>query len=180
MSRRLLLMAVLPLLARAGHAPATENSGMARAWPPAIMGGFAVLGAPHRRRVTACAARTAGVIAVMCVPGCTPDLQFQDRYELARATTGGNPHKGRQVILNHGCGSCHIIPGITGATGLVGPPLMRMGVRTYIAGVLPNTPENMVRWIKNPPAVDRLTAMPNLELKDADARDAAAYLYTLR
>jgi cytochrome c len=46
--------------------------------------------------------------------------------------------------------------------------------------VLPNTPENMFRWLQNPPAVDPLTAMPNLGVTEADARDMAGYLYTLR
>ena len=50
--------------------------------------------------------------------------------------------------------------------------------RMYIAGVLPNTPENMLRWLQNPPAVDPLTAMPNLGVTEADARDMAGYLYT--
>jgi cytochrome c2 len=114
------------------------------------------------------------------VSACTLDLQFQDRYAVARAATGGDAYKGRQVIMNYGCGSCHTIPGITGARGLVGPPLARIAVRSYIAGVLPNTPDNMVRWLKNPPDVDQLTAMPNLGVKDEEARNATAYLYTLR
>ena len=48
------------------------------------------------------------------------------------------------------------------------------------AGVLPNTPENMLRWLQNPPVVDPLTAMPNVGVTEADARDMAGYLYTLR
>jgi hypothetical protein len=50
----------------------------------------------------------------------------------------------------------------------------------YIGGVLPNTPENMLRWLQNPPAMDPLTAMPNMGVTEADARDMAGYLYTLR
>ena len=46
--------------------------------------------------------------------------------------------------------------------------------------MLPNTPQNLIRWIQNPPAVDPLTAMPNVGVTQADARDIAAYLYTLR
>jgi cytochrome c1 len=55
-----------------------------------------------------------------------------------------------------------------------------MARRTYIAGVLPNNPANMVRWIVNPPSVDSLTAMPYLGVTAGDARTIAAYLYTLR
>ena len=50
----------------------------------------------------------------------------------------------------------------------------------YIAGVLPNDPENVVRWIMNPPSVDEKTAMPYLGVTDRDARDMAEYLYHLR
>jgi cytochrome c1 len=62
----------------------------------------------------------------------------------------------------------------------VGPSLERLGGRAYVGGVLPNTRENLVRWILNPPAVDPQTAMPNLHVSEADARDIAGYLYTLK
>jgi cytochrome c len=62
----------------------------------------------------------------------------------------------------------------------VGPPLAGFGGRAYIAGVLPNTPENLLRWIQDPPGVDSLTAMPNLGVTSRDAVDIAEYLYTLQ
>jgi cytochrome c1 len=62
----------------------------------------------------------------------------------------------------------------------VGPNLQGIASRAYIAGVLPNTPDNMVRWIQNPQAVDEKTAMPNVGVSSRDARDIAAYLYTLK
>jgi mono/diheme cytochrome c family protein len=92
----------------------------------------------------------------------------------------GDPQRGRAVIEGYGCGGCHTIPGIRQANGLVGPPLLWWSRRTFIAGELPNTPENLVRWLRDPPSVERATAMPALGLSDAQARDAAAYLYTLR
>jgi cytochrome c1 len=49
-----------------------------------------------------------------------------------------------------------------------------------VAGEVPNTPRFMVRWIENPQAIEPGTAMPNLGVSDAQARDIAAYLYTLR
>jgi cytochrome c1 len=55
-----------------------------------------------------------------------------------------------------------------------------MGKRKYIAGVLPNSFENMVRWLREPQSVDSQTAMPDTGLTDADARDIAAYLVRLR
>jgi len=93
---------------------------------------------------------------------------------------GGNPSTGRAVMTDLGCSSCHTIPGVPGADALVGPPLTQMASRVYIGGVLKNTPENMIRWLKNPPGVDPMTAMPNLHVTDQQARDLAGYLYTLR
>jgi cytochrome c len=92
----------------------------------------------------------------------------------------GDPQRGRAIIESYGCGSCHTIPGVRHADGLVGPPLLWWSRRTFIAGELPNTPENLVRWLRDPQSVERATAMPALGLSDAQARDAAAYLYTLR
>jgi cytochrome c len=98
----------------------------------------------------------------------------------AAAMTGGDPQRGKVAVSRYGCATCHTIPGINGADALVGPPLNQMGSRSYIAGVMPNNPANMIRWIENPPGVDRLTAMPNLGVTDSDARDIAGYLYTLK
>lgn len=93
---------------------------------------------------------------------------------------GGNPRAGAQDIESFRCGSCHMIPGIKDADGLVGPPLMLFARRTYVGGELPNTPPNLIRWIENPSAVEPGTAMPTLGLNPQQARDVAAYLYTLR
>jgi cytochrome c1 len=88
--------------------------------------------------------------------------------------------RGVAVIDRYHCGACHRIPGVAGAQGTLAPPLDAFARRGFVAGVLPNTPENLQRWLRDPPAVDPLTAMPRLGLSDADARDAAAYLQTLR
>lgn len=101
------------------------------------------------------------------------------RFADAAALTGGDPRAGREKARDAGCGSCHTIPGVAGARALVGPPLAGIAGRMYIAGVLTNTPDHMVRWIQDPPAVDSATAMPSLGLTEADARDIAAYLYAL-
>jgi mono/diheme cytochrome c family protein len=92
----------------------------------------------------------------------------------------GDPDRGRIAIQQYGCTACHRIPGIVGPTSHTGPPLTAMGSRKYIAGVLPNSFENMVRWLQRPQAVDQHTAMPDTGLNDADARDIAAYLVRLR
>ena len=98
----------------------------------------------------------------------------------ASQLTGGDPARGRVLMRTYGCQACHTIPGVSGADGTVGPPLAGVASRSYIGGVLVNAPENMVRWIEDPKAVDPLTAMPNVGVTPADARHIAAYLYTLR
>jgi len=101
----------------------------------------------------------------------------------ARATASvraGNAEAGKRAIGQYLCATCHVIPGIVGANKHVGPPLTGMGTRKYIAGVLPNTPENMVRWLQAPQSIDPLSAMPALGVTDQDARDMAAYLSTLQ
>jgi cytochrome c2 len=92
---------------------------------------------------------------------------------------GADPERGRQVMQEHGCGSCHVIPGVRGAVAWVGPPLTEWARRGYVAGRLPNAPEHLVAWLRDPQAISPGSAMPNLGLTEAEARDAAAFLYTL-
>jgi len=112
----------------------------------------------------------------LALAGCTGG-KAERTYAVA---VDGNPARGARWIESYGCGSCHTIPGIRDARGMVGPPLLSFSRRTMIAGELPNTQENLVRWVKNPSAVEPGTAMPDLGLNDGQAYDIAAYLYTLR
>jgi cytochrome c len=121
------------------------------------------------------------VVSIMIAALCVVSACKSQRIEAQAAMmTGGDPHKGKTAIGKYGCISCHTIPGVRGADGLVGPPLTSIASRVYIGGVLANTPENMIRWIRDPKAVDQLTAMPNVGVSEGDARDIAGYLYTLR
>jgi cytochrome c len=93
---------------------------------------------------------------------------------------GADAARGPSLIVAFGCAACHTVPGVEAARGNVGPPLTRFGDRTYIAGMLRNTPANLVRWIRDPQGVVPGNAMPNMGVTEAEARDIAAYLYTLR
>lgn len=93
---------------------------------------------------------------------------------------GGAAARGATVMGEFGCGGCHTIPGVDGASGMVGPPLNAWSRRSYIAGNLPNTPENLIRWVMDPHEVEPGTAMPDVGLEEQQARDVAAYLYTLQ
>jgi cytochrome c1 len=94
--------------------------------------------------------------------------------------TGGNAARGVSAIGTYGCPACHTIPGIETATATVGPPLSQIAVRHYLGGHLTNTAGNMIKWIQHPQAIDPKNAMPELGVTDQDAKDIAAYLYTLR
>lgn len=83
------------------------------------------------------------------------------------------------TMRRYGCVSCHTIPGIAGAHATVGPPLDRFGGRTYIAGTLQNTPENLAFWLQHPQQVHQGTAMPEMHVTPADAKAMALYLETL-
>ena len=123
-----------------------------------------------RRRLPVLALAAIGLWAAACatVPSVAPP-----------EVPGGSPQRGQQLISQYGCGSCHTVPGVRGADGLVGPPLTRMGARAYIAGKLPNNVTNMEHWIMDPQEVVPGNAMPDLGVSAIDARDIAAYLFTL-
>jgi cytochrome c2 len=117
----------------------------------------------------------ASVLLALCVlAGCgRTDAQVE-------TATGGNPRQGKQLIEAYGCASCHTIAGVRAARGLVGPPLIDIKSRAYIGGVLANKPENLEHWIMHPSQYSPNTAMPDLGVTAAQARDIAAYLYSRR
>ena len=93
---------------------------------------------------------------------------------------GGDQEAGRAVIAAVACGICHVIPGIRGANGIVGPSLAGFGQRQLIGGVAPNQPAVLVQWVKDAPSIAPNTGMPEMPLTEAQALDVAAFLFTLR
>lgn len=117
-----------------------------------------------------CAGALALAIAA-CSDAPTPPVHLR--------VAGGDPERGRSLIRLYGCGACHSVEGVRGARGTVGPPLVDYATRKMLAGILPNTPRNLVPWLVDPAAIDPQTGMPAVGLSEAEARDIAAYLYTL-
>ncbi|MES2123368.1 MAG: c-type cytochrome [Gemmatimonadota bacterium] len=115
------------------------------------------------------------IAVVVLVAACGPrPVRPEQRID------NSDPGRGKRAIAEFGCGSCHEIPGVRGAVGLVGPPLTHWSKRRFIAGEMENTPEHLITWITMPQAVEPGTAMPNMGISDGAARDIASYLYTIR
>lgn len=100
--------------------------------------------------------------------------------EAAATSAVGNAARGRIALTQYACNACHTIPGVTGSAVFVGRPLKDLGQRKFIAGSLPNTQANLVRWIRDPQAIDPGTAMPAQGVTERDAVDISAYLLGLR
>jgi cytochrome c2 len=92
---------------------------------------------------------------------------------------GGDPQRGKLLLRQFSCSACHEIPGVAGARGKVGPPLGGVARRVYLAGMLPNTPQRMASFIRDPQSADPRSAMPDMGVTEEHARDMVAYLYTL-
>ena len=97
----------------------------------------------------------------------------------ARMVRQANADRGRRLLSEYGCGSCHVIPGVRRATGRAGPPLTRWAERHFIAGAMLNTPANLVPWIVDPQSIEPGTTMPALGVTPEQALDMARYLYQL-
>lgn len=93
---------------------------------------------------------------------------------------GASPTRGLAVIERVGCGSCHAIPGLQWPEGSVGPTLRGFSERNLISGHLPNRPDILAAYVRNAPEVLPGTTMPGMPITRGEARDVAAYLYTLR
>lgn len=113
---------------------------------------------------------------VLLLSGCgpAPDEPLR-RWQVDAADL----ERGRQLMSQFQCGSCHAVPGVPGG-GQRAPALERFGRRAYIAGQLPNSPEVLQRWLLDPPGLLPGTTMPRLGLSERDARDIAGYLLSLR
>jgi mono/diheme cytochrome c family protein len=161
----------------------------ARTWPPAqlfwvVKEGIKMTGMPAWKYRLADDDIWAVVAFLPAMAAMTPaqysELKLQQVKTDPEIPAIPDADRGRQAINQYACVTCHAIPGIVGPNAPVGPPLAGVASRAMLAGVLPNSAENMVRWLLAPQEVAPLTAMPNLRLSERDARDIAAYLATLK
>lgn len=116
-----------------------------------------------------------------CLAGlCLAFLAGCGKQDAPKKVSGGDPARGQRLMAQYQCTACHAIPEVPGPAGNAGPPLEQFGLRAYIAGGIPNTPRQLTAWLDNPQAMKPGSAMPDLGVSPAEARDMAAYLYTLR
>ena len=99
---------------------------------------------------------------------------------LLSSCSGKQADAGRAALQRFECGACHVIPGVAGARGQVGPPLDNYSRRVYIAGKLPRDEALLARWIADAPSLSPGTAMPKIDMTQAEARAMAAWLYRRR
>lgn len=173
-----------------GMTPAPGNLAYAgREWPPAelfwvVREGIKMTGMPAWEFRMSDEDIWAVVAFVVEMPRLSPaqyrGLKSEPVKRGPETPSRPDAERGRRAINQYACVTCHAIPGIAGANAPVGPPLAGIGTRGFIAGILPNTLENMVRWLRAPQELSSLTAMPDLGVTERDARDIAAYLATLK
>jgi cytochrome c2 len=114
------------------------------------------------------------VMMSACAPGALGEVNGEPEPHLFPRDS---IESGRRIIAAYGCGACHLIPGVPGADSRGAPPLNDFYQRTYIAGRLPNTSENLVKFIQHPQQIDPGNAMPDLGVTEDEAHDIVAYLY---
>jgi cytochrome c2 len=115
------------------------------------------------------------LVTIIALTGCS-----DEKKKWSRLSAGADPDRGKTALTSYGCVACHTIPGVRGSNSLTAPPLIGISERSYLAGMLENTPANLRLWIQHPRQVNPHTAMPEQGVTDQDASDMAAYLYTAR
>jgi cytochrome c len=104
----------------------------------------------------------------ICATACSAFLSTPQKQSPPR----GAP----ELMTQYGCPTCHVVPNVPGAVGKVGPSLTSLSQRSYLAGSLPNTPENLVQWIMHPQHFRPGTAMPEMGVSNQDAQVIARFL----
>lgn len=117
------------------------------------------------------------LVALLALAACRGEERSLGEMLLPGARMTVQEARGLALVQAHGCGTCHVIPQVDGADGLTGPPLTAMARQGYVAGVLPNTPEALARFVMDPQQVDPRSAMPDLDLGPEEAAAVAAFLY---
>lgn len=112
-----------------------------------------------------------GAVAALLACACS---RISPGASVAQAS--GPQRSAPELMIQYGCITCHVIPHVPGAVGKVGPSLASVSQRSYLAGSLPNTPENLEHWIMHPQHYQPGTAMPEMDVSEQDAHRIAVFL----
>ncbi len=180
-----------------------QSTALAPEAPRQLTGGAGLFDHSERDAVSSRAGAIVGILGVVVTAAIAVVLVVMNpafasgkaggtpnQIGAAAAATGGAPvvdpgspaAEGQMIIASEPCVGCHTIPGIPGANGTVGPNLGGVASRPTIAGgAVPNNgPDDLKKWILNPPADKPGTLMPNLGLTDDQATKIVAYLELLK
>lgn len=148
---------------------------------------------PGRRNILRLQADEAGVFRGQCTEFCgaahalmafevvamsPPDFEAWSAQQTEQAEADAS--RGWKVFSESGCGACHVVRG-TAANGLMGPDLTHFADRrTLAAGILPNDPATLRRWIADADGLKPGVRMPAYErLSEEDVDAVARYLESL-
>jgi len=119
-------------------------------------------------------------LALWLVPALLAACGLGDKATEAPPAARATVERGKLLLAQYQCGSCHAIPGVASAGGHFAASLHGFGRRSYIAGRLANRPELLAQWIARPQALVPGTLMPSMGVPAEDAQAMAAYLLELR
>jgi cytochrome c len=94
----------------------------------------------------------------------------------AHRAAAADQHNAANLMIQYGCPTCHVIPDVPGAVGKVGPSLYALAQRSYLAGALPNTPQNLQQWVMHPQHFRPGTAMPEMGVTQQSSQTIAEFL----
>lgn len=182
-------------------APRSGSSALAEHTPVPLSGGAGLFDHSARDPISRSTSMWTGfgVVAVTLVIGAvlfsmngsfakgsangTQNQLGQPAAASGAALQPGTPaYEGAQIIAQKPCTGCHTIPGVPGATGTVGPNLAGVASRPKIAGgAVPNNgPDDLAKWISNPPGLKPGTAMPKVPLTEDELTKIVDFLETLK
>ncbi len=108
------------------------------------------------------------------------DAWIAHQAQPAAEPASGDAAAGRKRFAELTCANCHSIRGLN-QQKQYGPDLTHLATRASLAAErLPNTPENLRRWLHEPQVIKPGCFMPNLNLSDPDLTQLTAFLETLR
>ena len=100
--------------------------------------------------------------------------------EAVTATTASGDGDVNSLIQKGICWTCHVIPGVSNAVGVIGPSLAGYGSKAKIIELLDLNAANLKRWLKNPQEIKPGTAMPAAAaLSDTELDVVVEYLLSL-